>query len=159
MSAQVIQYDDVTWAQRWDEDLLRVGLKDLSIRGPLDRHDGLDAVQAEGRNHGEIGAIVLGHGPDDPLPTGRAPEPTRHGQIHARFVDKFEALGIERLNQRVVVSPGLLDPLGVALCRVDRLFLRGNSKRWTSRHMVGTLTRRPVISATRVHNSSKVASG
>jgi hypothetical protein len=29
----------------------------------------------------------------------------------------------------------------------------------TTRHIVGTLTRMPVISAARVHNSSKVASG
>jgi hypothetical protein len=159
MSAQVISYDDVAWAQRWDEDLLRVCVKDLGICGPLDRHDGLEAMQGEGRNHGEVGAIVLWHGPNDPLPTGRAPEPTRHGQVHARFVDKFEALEIERLNQRLVVHPGVLDSLGVALGRVERRFLRGNPKRRTSRHMVGTLTRIPVISAARVHNSSQVASG
>jgi hypothetical protein len=29
----------------------------------------------------------------------------------------------------------------------------------TTRHIVGTLTRMPVVSAIRVHNSSKVASG
>jgi hypothetical protein len=70
-------------------------LKDFSIRGSLDRHDGLDAVQAEGRNHGEISAIVLWHGPDDALPPGCSPEPARHGQVDARFIDKFEALEIE----------------------------------------------------------------
>jgi hypothetical protein len=53
---------------------------------------------------------------------GRAPEPTRHGQVDARFVDKFEALEIERLNQRVIVLPRVLDPLGVALRRVERFF-------------------------------------
>src|ERR671915_977206 len=109
MSAQVIQYDDVARAQRWAQDFLRVRLKDLGICGPLDRHDGLDAVQTEGRQHGKIRAIVLGHGPDDALPPGRTPEPTRHGQVDARFIDKFAALEIEWLNQRVVVLPRLLD--------------------------------------------------
>jgi hypothetical protein len=131
----------------------------LGIRGPLDRHAGLEAVQAEGRNHGEVDAIVLWHRPDDPLPTGRAPEPTRHSKVDARFVDKFEALEIERLNQRVVVLPRLLDPLGVALRRVERFFLRGNPKRRTTRHIVGTLKRMPIVSTARVRNSSKVASG
>lgn len=159
MSAQVIQHDDVARAQRWAQDLRCVRLKDLGIRGPLARHDGLDAAQAEGRHHGEISAIVLGHGPDDTLPTGREPEATRHGQVDARFIDKFEALEIEWLNQRMVVRPRLLDPLGVALRRMERLFLRGNPKCCSSRHMVGTLTRMPVISAARVHNSSQVASG
>ena len=134
-------------------------MKDLGIRGPLARHDGLDAVQAKGCNHGQVGTIVLGHGPDDPLATGRAPELTRHGQVDARLVDEFEALDIERLDQCLVVFPPLLDPLGVALRRVERFFLRGNPKRRATRHMVGTLTRIPVVSTARMHNSSKVASG
>jgi hypothetical protein len=145
--------------QRGAQDLLRVRLKDFSIRGPLDRHDGLDAAQAEGRHYGEMSARVLWHGPDDALPPGRTPEPPRHGQVDARFIDKFEALEIERLNQRVAVLPRLLDPLGVALRRMERLFSRGTPKRCTSRHMVGKLTRMPVMSAARMHNSSKVASG
>jgi hypothetical protein len=106
-----------------------------------------------------MSAIVLGHGPDDALPPGCAPEATRHGQVDARFIDTFEALEIEWLNQRLVVLPRLLDPLGVALRRMERCFLRGNPQRCTSPHMVGTLTRMPVISAARVHNSSQAASG
>jgi hypothetical protein len=59
----------------------------------------------------------------------------------------------------LVVLPRLLDPLGVALRGVERFLLRGNPKRCTTRHIVGTLTRMPVVSTARVHNSSKVASG
>jgi hypothetical protein len=134
-------------------------VKDLSIRGPLNRHDRRNAVQGESRNHGQVGAIVLWHGSDNAFPAGCAAEPTRHGQVHARLVDKLAALEIARLDQRLVVHPRLLDPCGVALGCVERLFLRGNPKRRITRHMVGTLTRMPVISAARVHNSSKVASG
>ena len=101
-----------------------------------------------------------GTAPDDALPPRGAAEPTRHGQVDTRLVDKFEALEIERLNQRLVVRPRRLDPdPGVALRRVERFVLRGNPKRCTTRHIVGTLTRMPVVSIVRVHNSSKVASG
>jgi hypothetical protein len=119
MRAQVIQHDDVARAPRGAQDLLCVRMKDLSIRGPLERHDGLDAVQAEGCNHGAVGAIALWHSPDDPLSPGRTPAPTRHGQGDARFVDECEALEIKRLNQRLVVRPRVLDPLGGALRRVE----------------------------------------
>jgi hypothetical protein len=100
MSAQVIQHDDLARAQRWAKDVLRVCFKDVGIRGPLDRHDGLDAVQGEGRNHGKVGAIVLWHRPDDALSPRGAAEPPRHGQVDTRLIDKFEAPEIERLNQR-----------------------------------------------------------
>jgi hypothetical protein len=134
-------------------------VKDLGIRGPVERHDGLEAVQAEGGDHGQVGPIVLGRGPDDPLATGRAPEPTCHGEVDTRLVDEFAAPELDRLDQCLVVLPRLLDPFGVALRRVERFFLRGNPKRRTTRHMVGTLTWMPVVSTARVHNSSQVASG
>jgi hypothetical protein len=65
-----------------------------------------------------------------------------------------KTLEIEWLDQRVVVHPRLLDPLRVPLRRRERLFLRSKPKRCITRHVVGTLTRRPIVSATRVHNSS-----
>jgi hypothetical protein len=49
--------------------------------------------------------------------------------------------------------------VGAALRHVERFFLRRNPKRRTTRHIVGTLTRLPVVSTARVYNSSKVASG
>jgi site-specific recombinase XerC len=158
MSPHVIQHADVARAQCWAQDLRRIRVKDLSIRGPCDRHDGREAVQGEGCHHGQGGAIVLRHGPDDALSPGRAPEPPRHGQVDARLVDTLEPLEIERLNQRVVIRPRVLDPLGVTLRRMESLVFRGKPKRRTTRHIVGTLTRMPVVSAARVHNSATVAS-
>jgi hypothetical protein len=125
MRAQVVQHDDVARMQRGAQDLLCVRVKDLGIRGPLDSHDGLNAVQAKGRNHGEISAIILWHGPDDALLTGGTPEPTRHGQVDARFIDEFEALQIEWLNQRAIALPRLLEPRAVSRSVAWRDFFPG----------------------------------
>ena len=122
MRAQVVPHDDVARAQRRAQDLLCVRVNDLGSRGPRDRHDGLAAVQAEGRHHGEIRAIMLGHGPNDPLPPGCAPEPTRHGQVGARFINACDAPQLTRLHQRAVALPRLLAPLGVARRRMESLF-------------------------------------
>jgi hypothetical protein len=159
MRAQVIQHDHSARAQRGAKDLRRIRVNDLSIRGPLHRHDRLKAVQGESRHDGQVGAIVLWHGTADAFPPGCAAEPTRHGQVHARLVDTRAALEIERLYERMVIHPRLLDPGGGVRCRVERLLLRGHPKRRTTRHMIGTLTRMPVMSAARVPNSSQVASG
>jgi hypothetical protein len=50
-----------------------------------------------------------------PRGLGRAAEPTRHGQGDARLVDHLEPLEIERLTQRVVVEPRVLEPLRTTL--------------------------------------------
>jgi hypothetical protein len=121
MSAPMLQHDHLARAQRWAQDLCRVCVEDLGSRGPLDGHDRLDARQGEGRKHGEVGAIVLGHGPHDTFPPGRAAEPPRHGHVDARRVDTLDALESARLDQCLVVPPRVLAPLGIALARMECL--------------------------------------
>ena len=56
----------------------------------------------------------------------------------------LQVLKVERRDQLPIVLPCLLDALRIALRRVERLFLRGQPRRWRTRHIVGTLTRTPV---------------
>jgi hypothetical protein len=140
---QVVHDHDVSRAQRRAEDLCHIDAEYVGISGPLDRHHGLNAVASQRRQHGDIRPVILGHRADDPLPLGGTAIQAGHGEIHARFIDELEALGIERRNFLVIGRSCLLDTLGVLFAGVERLFLRGKLSAMTRRPMVGTLTRRP----------------
>jgi hypothetical protein len=85
----------------------------------------------------------LRDGPDDPLPSGRPAIQTGHREVDARFIDELEARGVERRDLCLIGRARLLDPVGLALIGMERLFLRGSFRERTMRPMVGTLTRRP----------------
>jgi hypothetical protein len=155
----VVHDDDVAWMQRGAEHLLDIPAKYFGIRGALDRHYGLDALAPERREPRHIRPIILGDRPDPPLSPGDVAIQAGHGEVHTRFIDAREPLGGERGDLLPVAGPRLLDALGVLLAGVERRFLRGNPRRCSTRHIVGTLTRTPVSAATPVHNSSSVASG
>ena len=53
----------------------------------------------------------------------------------------------------------LLTARCILLTGVGRLCFREIPRRWSTRHMVGTLTRMPVAAATRVQSPSKVLLG
>ena len=156
---QVIHDDDVPRMQRGAEHLRDIHAQPLGIRGALDRHHSLDALAPERGEHRHIRPIILGDSPDHPRPPRGAAIQAGHGEVHARFIDELEPLGGERGDLLPVAGPRLLDALGVLLAGVERLFLRGNPRRCSTRHIVGTLTRTPVSAATPVHNASSVASG
>ena len=122
MRAQVIHHDKSTRAQRRAQDLRRGRVQALGSRGPRARHDGLEAVQATGCQRGQVGAIVLWHGPDAPRAARRAPAPTRQRQGDARRVAACAALESARLDQWLVACPRVLDRLGVARRRGERCF-------------------------------------
>jgi hypothetical protein len=79
--------------------------------------------------------------------------------VDARFIDELEARGVERRDLCLIGRARLLDPVGLALIGVERLFSRGNRRAMTRRPLVGTLTRRLRWAQSRSHNSASVASG
>ena len=62
-----------------------------------------------------------GTAPITRAPRGARPPRRAMAQVHARRVAQLAALEIERLDQRWVVHPRVLDPGGVALGGVERL--------------------------------------
>jgi hypothetical protein len=106
---QVVHDDDVSWMQRGAEHLLDIPEKYCGIRGALDRHDGLDALAPERREHRHIRPIILGDRPDHPLSPGGAAIQAGHGEVHTRFIDELEPLGVERGDLLPVAGPRLLD--------------------------------------------------
>jgi hypothetical protein len=76
-------------------------------------------LAAERRQHGDIRPIILGHGADDPFSLRSPAIPPGHREIHARFIDELEALGVERGDLLLIGCACLLDPLGVPFAGVE----------------------------------------
>jgi hypothetical protein len=93
------------------------------------------------------------------VPPRHPPKQARHRQIAPGLVNEFILFDGQWLQHGLVGGARLLDAWRVALTRVECLFFRGSPRRWRARHIFGTLTRRPCVSATRAHSSSKVISG
>src|SRR5882724_9347725 len=131
------------------------------LNGIIQRLTGarLDATTAECCRDGHIRAIVLGDGPDDPLPSGCTAIQAGHREADTRVICELEALGVKCGDLFRIGRSRLLDPLGVALIGVERLFLRGGPRCLTMRAMVSTLTRKPCWACSCVHSSASVASG
>jgi hypothetical protein len=78
----MIHHDASAGLQGRGEHGLDIGQQDVAISRTRDGHHGLEALDAHGSQPGHLGSIVLGNGPDDPLPCGRAAIQTGHGQVH-----------------------------------------------------------------------------
>jgi hypothetical protein len=83
----------------------------------------------------------------------------RHTEVDAEFVEKDE-----RITTYAPETSPELDalgdyPVGVALVRVKRFFFRVRPSAWSTRPIVGRLTRMCVRRENRFANSSTVASG
>src|SRR5262245_11206052 len=148
----------VSVGERRTQDLLEIGAKHVRIGRAVDGHHRVEALDAQGPQHRHMLAIVLGYAPDDPFPGGSAAIEAGHRQMHARFIHELHAAEVERRALLAVVLARLLDARRVSLAGVERLFLRGKPRRWSTRHIVATLTWIPRSSATRAHSSSKVRS-
>lgn len=132
MGSEVIHHDNVFWAEEGAEDLLHLRAEDLPIRRPLDGHQGLQALPPQRANHRDILPIVERHAPHDALSSGSPPLPAGQRQIHPRFINELEPRPLQAPHGLLILCARLLDPLGVSLARVERLFFRGNPNRWSS---------------------------
>jgi hypothetical protein len=115
----------------------------LQLRGPIDRHNRLHAMEAYGAQHRDILSIVLGNGPDDPLAFGGPAIQARHGEVDTGFIHELQAPEIKRGGPLPVGGAGLLDPRRLAFGGMEGLFFRGSPRRLRMRHIVATLTRTP----------------
>ena len=80
--SQIVHHDDIAGPQGRGEHVRDIGQKHVAIGCTLERHDGLDALEAQGSQPRHICPIVLGDGPDDSLPLGRTTIQTGHGPVH-----------------------------------------------------------------------------
>jgi hypothetical protein len=101
----------------------------------------------------------LGHAAHDALAGGGASIEAGQGQVDTRCIDALQAPEVERRDPLAVVLARVLDAWGVARAGVERCFLRGKPRRWSTRHIVATLTRTPRAPATWAQRSSQVISG
>jgi hypothetical protein len=156
---QVVQHADIPWRPRGAEHRRDLRPTDFGSRSALARHHGLDALAPERGEPRHRRPIVLRHRADHPCPAGGAAIPAGHREVDTRGIDARAALGVARRDLLPGASPRRLDARGVLLAGVERLFWRGNPRRWSTRPGVGTLTRTPVSAATPVQNASSLASG
>jgi hypothetical protein len=159
VSRQVVQYDDIPRRQRRPQDPRDVGPKDLGIRGPIDRHDRLKALEAYRAQPRDSLSIVLRNGPNDPLACGSPAIQACHGEIDTGFIHELQAPEIKRGGPLPVGGAGLLDPRRVAFGGMEGLFFRASPRRLRRRHMVAALTRTPRCCWSWPQSSSNVASG
>jgi hypothetical protein len=89
--------------------LLDIGPKDLGIGGPVDRHDRLDALEAQRAQHHQIRAIVLGNGPTDAGPLWGPAIQARHREIDTGFIHTPQPPEIEPGVTLKVSGAGRLD--------------------------------------------------
>ena len=50
VAAQIVHDDDVTWLDRWQQNLLNIVLEAVAVDGPPDGERGCHAVEAQGSN-------------------------------------------------------------------------------------------------------------
>jgi hypothetical protein len=116
MGAQIIHHHHISGAQRWTQHALHIRPEDLRVGCTVHRHDGLEALDAQGPQYGDIRPAVLGHAPDDPRSPGGTAIQSRHGEIDARFIHELQSPYLQPGAQVAVVRPRLLDARRVALC-------------------------------------------
>ena len=110
VAAEIVQDDDVTWLQCWNQHATCIGQKHRAIHRPIGDHGGDQAVLAEATHEGCRLPVTVGHG-THAAATSRRPATTPH-HVRGRpgFVDKDQSLGI---NPEQVLTPHLTCQLHV----------------------------------------------
>lgn len=159
MGPQMVHDDDIAGDQCRPQHVCDRGATHLGVRRTIDDHHRLKAWRAEGTQHCDMLAVVLGHTAHDPLTRGGATIQVRHRHSDTRFIHTRQALEVEGRATLDVDRARLLDPRCLLLAGVEGFFLRGKPKRCSTRHIVGTRTHTPVSVATPAQSSCSVASG
>jgi hypothetical protein len=84
MRPQVVHPAQIAWGQHGSQHRRDIGAQDLRLSRPLDGPHGVQAVDAQRPQPGDLLAVVLGRVPHAPLPCGGTPVPARHRPMHAR---------------------------------------------------------------------------
>ena len=115
VATEIVHDDDVTFAQRGQEDLLDIGSKALAVDRPLKQPRCIDAVMAQGGQEGRgLPAAVRDLG-DETLAAWR-PSPQRsHVGLGPGLVNEDEALGLDAIL--------ILGPLRPSPCDVGPIAL------------------------------------
>src|SRR5512139_1384480 len=162
MSRQVIQDHNIAAVQGREQLRTHIGFKGHAIHGTFKYPRRCDFLPAQCGHQGVMGTGIPGRGFDDPLARCRSTVQTGQAQMSPTFIDEFQAFhqrsqGVYELY--LVVLPQGFYARRLTLAVVERLFLRGNFKIFSSRHIMLRLATTPVAFWTRSHNASSVRSG
>src|SRR5215207_9230217 len=149
-----------TVAQRRRQDLLHEGPEHgRGGRGGDGHHRGQPA-QAEGADQRQAAPAAGRHRAAGPLAAPGPGEAARHARVDAALVDEDQLAGVEAAGGDLPAPGGtLLGEVGAVLFGgPERLFLRGQPRRWSARHSAEGLHRRPVRAASPSASSASVAS-
>ena len=139
MGGQIVPDDDVARAQGWCERLLHKNVKNVGIRRGIDCETGPQAIERQGADQRRHFPVSERHGAVHAFALRRTPLAACHRAGHTTLIDKDEMSRIEFCR---LFAPGfslLLIRRPVALCGVERLFLRGKSSLASKRDSVGKL--------------------
>ena len=112
---EIVPQPDVPRLPGRTQDLADPAGKERPLDGPVAAPRGVKPVEAQGRQHGLIGPLIMGHPLDPPLPRCRPPEAAGPGQGDSCFVDAFQAVDVEVLHGPAEGEAQRLDAFCVAL--------------------------------------------
>ena len=102
VATEIVHDDDVTFAQRGQEDLLDIGSKALAVDRPLKQPRCIDAVMAQGGQEGRGLPVAVRDLGDETLAAWRPSAQRRHVGLGPGLVDEDQAL---RLDFILILDP------------------------------------------------------
>lgn len=121
--AQVVEDDDVAGPQGRPQDFADVGLEDLRVGRPLDRHAGTGPIQPNRGDHRGRAPMPVRSVADQPFALGRAAAQSGQISFGGRLVDEDEPGGIESSLGPPPLAARLDDIGPVLFGGMERLFL------------------------------------
>lgn len=155
VAGEVVHDDDVSWLERWRENVADVGLEPVAVDGAVQDHGGDHAAEPQARD--QRGGLSVAVGEAHPQPGAARTPPVAAGHVGCRpgLVDEDQALGVEVWLGVEPGAPLLQNVRAVLLDRVAGLFFRVIPRRWKKRDSADLEVAIP-RAASRSHNSISV---
>ena len=102
MPGQVIQHNDLSFLERWTEDVSDVALECCPIQCTINYHGRLRPGQAQRTNQRLISPVISRHLINGTLMAGSTPVPPCHRDVKAALVEKHQALWVFKVRREVI---------------------------------------------------------
>jgi len=116
VTSEIIEHHDISWRQRWDQELLDPSEEELTIDRAIKNAGRVDPIGSQRSQEGHGLPSAVRHVSDEPLALWSAAMRARHVRLRPSLVDEDQAL---RINLVLVTPPTL------ALTRDVRTMLFG----------------------------------
>jgi hypothetical protein len=159
MSAQVVEYDDVTWVKPRHQSFADEVDEPWAIDGAIKRLVSENSVGSDGSDDADVLAPIGGLMIDDSLPARRAAVRWRHRDVAARLVDEDQSIRRDFSDFFDERDALVLDAFPELFRRAETLFFRVTPARCSDLSMLDLLRSTPYRARHSSLSWSSVASG